>query len=377
MSHQVFLRRPEVGLAVAALALLVAPLASLTSVANYVSSHVETLVGLVRLGRTYVVVNASSPDIAGSRVGAWVSGLVAGVEGVERVFPQRLSSAVLEAASGSCEVRVRAVGDLGGYLRLYGGSARGSVPLGTGEACVGEVLARIAGVGVGDVVTVSDGVKSTELRIVCVHSTGSALDAEVLVPLEEAGDPELSLVEFTLKPGASGAEVLARLAGALPEGLEVLGVQQLEAFVADLSSQTLALLGVWALLAYAAVAAASYAVSARLVAESRREVSTLRALGASRMRVAASLTASVALISLAGSALGVAAGLSAAQVVSTVLRWARLGVELSPFLGLEQALRILLLSSLASLLGSLHPILRSTRESEVERFSEVLWYESP
>ncbi|MEM2302433.1 MAG: FtsX-like permease family protein [Sulfolobales archaeon] len=366
-----FLRKSGSALAIMALALLVAVAVSMTSVANYVGSQPGVLAGSVRVGGSYLILGRGADGLIDSRVDSGLVGLFSGVKGVSYVFPQRVFESSLHTGSGDLGVRVRAVDRLGDYLRHYGASVRGSPAKGVYEACVGEVLARIAGVDVNSTLRLSLDGRDTSFTVSCVYRSRSALDSEILVPLTMARGSELSIIEFVIDRGASEAEVLGYLGKTLPSSVRIVKVQQLDVFLSDMNSQTMGLLGFWSSMVYASVFVASYVITTRLVLESSYELSVLRALGAGRRYILASLLVYIVIVAIAGSALGIAIGVVGAQVISTTLRWAQLGIELAPFLKPEQAAWISMLTILSSILGSLYPALRFIHERYRDLFYEV------
>lgn len=348
--------------AVLAVGFLAAVVASVSSLVNFVGAQSERLADLVGVGGAYILVERGAEALAGSRVGVELVYRLLEVEGVDRVFPQRLLVADLEAFPAG--VRVRAVGDLEGYLRLRAVCLSGGFAGGGFEASVGELLAAELGVSASSVVRLTINGRSVDFTVACVHRALSALDAEVLIPLDSLSSfsvdvSEVSLVEFTLKPGAGVAGTLRRLEEVLPSSVQVVKVQQPGAFVEGLNAQLLAFLNVWSLAVYAAVALASYVVVVRLAVESAYELAMLRALGAGRLRVFAAVVGYAAVVAALGGVLGVALGLVVAQVVSRVLWWLAPSAEVSPFLEAGQALGILLMTLASSVLGCLWPAYRS------------------
>ncbi|MCS7139960.1 MAG: hypothetical protein NZ940_04550, partial [Candidatus Nezhaarchaeota archaeon] len=68
----------------------------------------------------------------------------------------------------------------------------------------------------------------------------------------------------------------------------------------------------------------------------------------------------IAIIAVLGSVLGIALGVVGAQVASKILSWLHLTVEIAPFLRVEEALKVLLLTLSSSILGCLYPAHKST-----------------
>jgi len=68
LSKKILLRKPETGMAVLALALLVAVIASMSSVVNYVNAQSEALAGLVQIGETYMILGRSATSLINSQI---------------------------------------------------------------------------------------------------------------------------------------------------------------------------------------------------------------------------------------------------------------------------------------------------------------------
>jgi len=135
----------------------------------------------------------------------------------------------------------------------------------------------------------------------------------------------------------------------------------------DMNSQTLTFLNLWSIAVYAVVAAASYVVATRLVAESSYELAMLRALGAKKRLLFKLVLTYTATTALLASILGLALGTAGTQTASTMLRWIWTNVEVNSFLEPSQALQTLLLTLASSTLGCLYPALRCARKSYMEQ----------
>ncbi|MBS7634803.1 hypothetical protein KEJ34_04825 [Candidatus Bathyarchaeota archaeon] len=66
----IFLKKHGTASAVLALALLVATIASMNSVINYVNAQSETLAGLVHIGETYIILSRNATAPTDSQIGA-------------------------------------------------------------------------------------------------------------------------------------------------------------------------------------------------------------------------------------------------------------------------------------------------------------------
>jgi putative ABC transport system permease protein len=234
------------------------------------------------------------------------------------------------------------------------------------EANVGEILARRFSIGLGDEVSLSFGGRQAKVRVVGVFVSQTQSDAELVVPMETANvldgnNNTVSFIEFSLKDGVSVQEAVNRIVQTLPENVKLVQAQQMGVFAQQMSIQTLVFLNVWSLAVYAAIAAASYVVAARLIIESSYELAMLKALGAKKLTPFTLVFTYTTTVAFIGSILGTALGTVGAQTASTILRWIQPDVDMVPFLKAEQALQTLLLTLASSILGCMHPALKSTR----------------
>ena len=365
------LRKRGVAQSVLAMALLVAILASTTSIVNHVDSYAQALGALVGLGRTYLVLSKGASSVADSRVDAELASKLRGLGYFDYVLAQRTAKVNVSSCSGNALVSVRGVEGVGDFLRARGAQLSGAIARERTEAVAGEVLANALSLGLGAELVLAAGERRVGVRVVGVFRSQTQSDSELVVPMEALsellGDDAASVIELVLKAGADRSEALGRLARLLPEDVELVQVQQMGELARQVGSEALSFLSAWSLIVYAAIAVASHAIASRLVVESGYELAMLRALGAKRSDVLALVLAYTAMIALASSVLGIAVGTAGAQVVSKALRWIRPDIDMAPFLVVEQALQILLLALASSILGCACPALKATRARYVEQ----------
>jgi len=352
--------------AILAVALLVAILASMNSMVNHINSQAEALEGLVGVGGTHLVLNRDSSSLADSRIDAQLADRLRNDDSIKTVMPQRILAATLVTGSDTRTVSVRGVEDVSVFLKLRGAQVSGTAARLETEANVGEVLAQVISVKIGDRVRIGVGNNVLEVRIVGIVRTLAQSDSELLVPMGLAnrlagGSGEVSLIEFTIKDNADREETINRITDLLPKDVKVVQVQRLKEFVRGMNQQTITFLSLWSLTVYAVVAAASYVVATRLIAESSYELVMLRALGAKKRRLFTLVLTYTVVTALLGSILGIALGTAGTQTASTILRWIQPGVEITPFLEAEQALQTLLLTLASSILGCVYPALKPAR----------------
>jgi len=372
IGYMMLFRKGLAAQSILAIALLVAVVASMNAIVNYLNLQLEALAGLVNPRGTYLILSLNSTAITDSELPADLAAKLRNISYVENVFPQRILIASLTANFGSRRIPVRGVEDVGGFLKTRGVYLNGTAAGNWMEADAGEILARACSINLGGEVSLALGERKVEIKVVGVFRSQTQSDVELIVPMETAnmlaGDnATISLVEFTLREGVDGWEALSRIARLLPENVKIVQAQQMKEFTLQINMQTLALLNIWSIAAYAVVAAASYIAAARLITESNYEIAMLRALGFKRRLTFTLILAYTATVALLGSTLGIALGTAGTQVASAVLRWMMPSVDIAPFLRVEQAVRILLLTLASSIPGCMYLALKSTRIKYVEQ----------
>ena len=369
---KMLLRGRGPSLSILAMALLVAILASATSVVNYIDHHAQALAELASPGRTYLIMSDGSTSTAGGESLAELASRLRALGHFDHVLLQRAVRASAATGLGTEVVWVRGVDDVRGFLKSRGARLEGSIARGRAEVNAGELLANALSVGVGDELLLAVGAEQVEVRVVGVFRSQAQSDVELLAPLEVVdalvgGDGAAPLIELVLKRGVDRAKAVSEVARLLPEGFELVQVERVRELALAMSSEVLAFLTAWSSVVYVSIAVASYVIASRLVAESSYELAVLRALGARGSTVLALVMTYVIVAALTSSLLGIAMGTACSQAVSTVLRWVRPSVEVAPFLKAEQALQILLLALASSTLGCAPPSLRAARTRHVGR----------
>lgn len=371
LTQKILLRKQGVGLSVLSIGFLVAVVTSMNSAVNYMYAESQILSRLVNVGRTYIILSWNSTSITDSRLDSGLASQLYGVEGVQRVFPQKLLKADMKIASTVFPVYVRVVENVEDFLRFKNAYINGSTAENPGEANVGEVLARVLKINLHDGINLTICGSTHQVEVVGIFTTRTGLDGEMIVPMEALNilhvDDALSVIEFSLKGDVEDGEALNSLVQRLRGGVKIVKTQQLGEFVSELNGQTLRFMSLWSLAVYAVVASASYIIASRLIAESSYELVMLKALGASKRQVFTTVLTSTAIIAILGSMLGVPLGLVGIQVASTVFRWIMPNVDVSPFLQLEQVLQTLLLAVASSIVGCLYPAYKATRTTYMEQ----------
>jgi len=359
------LRKRGMVSSILAVALLVAILASTNSIVNYIDLQVQTLGGLVNLSRTYLILGGNATSITDSQVDARLARKLSNLSCVGYMLPQKMLTVNLTSGSSNLMVQMRGV-ESDAFFKARKAYMNGTAAKNWMEANVGEILARRFSIGLGDEVSLSFGGRQAKVRVVGVFVSQTQSDAELVVPMETANvldgnNNTVSFIEFSLKDGVSVQEAVNRIVQTLPENVKLVQAQQMGEFAQQMSIQTLVFLNVWSLAVYAAIAAASYVVAARLIIESSYELAMLKALGAKKLTPFTLVFTYTTTVAFIGSILGTALGTVGAQTASTILRWIQPDVDMVPFLKAEQALQTLLLTLASSILGCMHPALKSTR----------------
>ncbi|MDP9384596.1 MAG: ABC transporter permease [Actinomycetota bacterium] len=261
---------------------------------------------------------------------------------------------------------------------------RGRQPSARGEIAVGEKAAEQAGLEIGDRVRVQGAgpVRTYELVGTSTFggagALGGAAFAVLTLPEVQALAGERGrITELALEadPGVAPAALRTRVAREVGRGYRVrTGAEDQAANARDfeeiLSYLTIGLLvfGVVSLLVGAFVIFNTFTIT---VAQRKREFGMLRTIGASRRQILRSVVLEAALIGVAGSLLGLLAGIGLSPLLSGL--FGLVGFDLP-----DQALVVaprtvvaaLLVGTVVTLLSSLVPALRATRVSPMDALRE-------
>jgi putative ABC transport system permease protein len=139
-------------------------------------------------------------------------------------------------------------------------------------------------------------------------------------------DPESNSVAIYLKPGADAPAVAARLRTRWGgQGLIVYTNGALRNRILAVFDQTFAVTGVLKVIAVLVAIVGIFLALTALVIEREREIGILRAVGASRRQVRGMVVSEAALLGIVASALGIAAGMALAMVLTWVVNKAFFG----------------------------------------------------
>lgn len=350
-----------------ALALLVAILTSTASIVNDINQQTETLAKTREIGQTFLLTSKNSTSTTNSKISLELANLLSNGSNIQLVLPQKILEATLMTSSKNYTALIRGV-NVQAFLESRHAYLNGSYANET-QANIGEILARLTSISKGDELTLAVNNNVVKVTIAGTVKTFTQADTEIIVPMNIANildvdDNKVSIIEFTItKDEQDEINILSQL---LPADVKTIKVQQTKAFIQDTNTQTLTFLNIWSLAVYATVIAASYVIATRLTTESTYELTMLKALGAKRITIFKSVIIAVLTVTLLGSVLGLAIGTSGAQILATFARWALRGIEVTPFLNVEQAANIALFTVASSILGCIYPAIRAMRKNYAE-----------
>jgi len=372
LSFKMLFRKGGTAPSILAIALLVTILASMNSITNHINSQAEMLGRFVNVGETYLILNRNSTATTDSQIDVELTSLLNNLTIIKYVLPQRVLTATLTTSSQNHTITLRGIEDVTSFFKLRKAYINGTAAKNEKEANIGEILATALYINVGDEVTLTVGNNLLKVKVVGIVRTQTQSDAELIVPIEAANrlagnNGKISFIEFALKENVNGEEAISHIAQLLPKDAKIVRTQQLKEFMQEMNAQTLNFLNIWSLAVYAVVVVASYVIAARLTAESSYELAMLKALGAKKGLIFILVLAYTATTALTGATLGVALGIAGTQTASTILRWVRPSVEITPFLKVEQALQTLLLTLFSSILGCVYPALKTARTRYMEQ----------
>lgn len=262
----------------------------------------------------------------------------------------------------------------------------GRAPTAAGEVVIDSGAAETGGLAVGDATTVQ--VRTAE-RVVIVGiaelASGNQLggvtftwfDTTTAQSLLLASNDVLSGVDLQAAPGVSDTELQAAVERGLPADLEALTEQQLiDEDTAALDADFLGFFKTF-LLAFAVIAllVATFSISntfAILVAQRTRESALLRAIGASRRQVLASVTVEALMIGLLATVIGLGVGVGVAFGFNAVLTAAGFGIPTAGMgLSLTTAAICGIVGLAVTLLASTIPAIRASRVAPLAALRDI------
>lgn len=346
LGHRIFLFKRGALETVFTIALIVAVLASLGAFVNQITARTRELKefgnpsgGAVVFGENFEESSAFLQEIRAS---------------FEPRISENLISASLPLDGEERGITVRAV-DIRDFIKTRGGQLEGEIARENHEADVGEFLAEMADVEVGENIEVEVSGEEVELLIVGTVRTHGQSDVGLLVPrgsvLNEPGRVRMTVFEGAWEENADRINPPGGAGGNGQSRTKIIGTARVGRFIEETNTQILSFLTVWSLVISVIVAAVAGVGTSRLVDESREELRTLSEVGASRTKLLGLVLSSVAAIALSGSLIGISLGLAGSQTISKILGWMGEGIGLAPHLGVGPLLKILGLATVSSVLG--------------------------
>jgi len=353
--------------AILAIALLFAILASIASVVNHVNSQTETLSKLRGTGETYLLMSNNSTSMTNSKVSSGLIQVLNEDDAVKYILPQKIFTATMIVASNNYSVLVRGV-DTTTFSQVRNAYVNGSFADGM-QANIGEILARITSIQNKDKISIAQEDKVITVEVAGIIQTRTQSDTELIVPMDVANllsqdNNKVSIIEFALKSNRN--QEIHSISELLPADVKIVETQQTQTLVHDINNQTLYFLSLWFITVYAVVTATAYMVATRLTIESSYELTMLKAIGAKRNQVFKLILIVTLTVTLLGTILGIAIGLAGAQIISATIQWAWKGIQIAPFLEIQQTTEIILFALASALLGCIYPAIKATRKTYAE-----------
>lgn len=365
LSYKLLFRKKSTLAAIVALALLVAIVASMNTIVNFIDSETSTMGQLARVGDKYLVLSKNSTSLSDSRISHNTEYAFNSSE-FASVFATKISSGNLQTTFGNYTVAIMGLENVTAYLKAQSAYVNGTTTKNMNQADVGELLAKTISVDKNDYVNVTIGNNSLTVEIVGVTRAQTQLDSEFIIPIEASNyltnSSDLSFIEFTINASVNRQNAIEHVTSLLPENAQIVKVQQTALFLQESNVETLNFLAVWSIMVYVLVSAASYVVSTRLIMESEYELVMLKAIGAKKPSLFSTIFTYTMLTAVAGSVLGIALGIVGTQIASTFLRLVWQNIQVVPFLDFSQFAQILALSLLFSALGCIYPAYKSIQK---------------
>ena len=317
-----------------------------------------------------------------------IADLVAGVDGVAVAEPGVFGFAYLLDEEGSPYVS----GGAPSFGANWTGTetagftiVRGEAPEGPTQVMIDEATADRAGLDVGDEATVQTLTGTFPVEIVSIGRFGESGSlvgsAFVLMDTRSAIDlftPNglIQSVYVIAEPGLSEQDMVDRIAPVLPDGIEVVTAEESSEESQALFDQILGFFNTFltavGLVSLAAGAFLIYNTFGIIIGQRNRELALLRALGAGRRQVLASVLAESVVIGLIASLLGLVGGIALAFLLINVI--AAIGIDLpstTPVVALRTIVLAMAVGTAITVLSSLAPALRASRIAPMAALRET------
>jgi putative ABC transport system permease protein len=250
------------------------------------------------------------------------------VPGVQRVAADIQGSAVLVGKNGTA-VRNGGAPTLSFPFRADDPSLKlvqGRAPTGPGEVVLESSTLQLSGLKVGDRTQAVIGGRPRPVTIVGEASFDAGLAGATIVAVDQrtadqAFAPDGKVPSFSVQAtsGTSQAELRDRIAQALPRGAEAVTGKDVVAESKKAIRDALGFINIF-LLVFAAISVfvgsfIIYNTFSMLVAQRTRELAMLRAVGAERRQVVASVLGEAAIVGVLGGLVGILVGLGLATLL--------------------------------------------------------------
>jgi ABC-type lipoprotein release transport system permease subunit len=371
LAFKMLFRKKGTASAIIAIALLIALLASVNSLLNNINSETSALTTFSNVGQNYLITSKNSSSLSDSQIDSTLINQIQNDSNINYVTNQQITEGILKTKDGNYTVKIRATNDLQAYLGNRDVYLNGSISQNESETNMGIVLSQLTSINKNDSLNLTINNHSAQLKVVGIIQTNQQSDAELIMPLttlqaftQQTGT--VSFIEFSFINPILANKTLREMTQTLPNDIKIIKLTQAAEFAQAINNQTINFINVWSIAIYMVVIAAAYVLATRLVNEAKYELYTLRTLGIKKKATLSLIVTHTLTIVFVGSAIGLAIGLVGTQIAATGVRWFWGNSQLAPFLQPEQALQILLLALVSSLIGSIYPALKATREAAKE-----------
>lgn len=175
LSYKLLFRKKSTIAAILALALLVAIVASMNTIVNFIDSQTSAIGQLARVGNKYLVLSKNCTSLSGSYIGRETEDAF-NSDGIGSFFAQKIFNGNLQTALGNYTVAIRGVENLTAYFKAQSASVNGTTAKNANEADVGVLLANIVALDKNDYANVTFGNVSLTVKIVGVTRTQTQLE---------------------------------------------------------------------------------------------------------------------------------------------------------------------------------------------------------
>ena len=358
---KILFRKKNIQPTIIAIALLVAILTSIVAIVNHVNLQTETIGNLPEINSKYLIMSKNATSATNSKINTQILNTLNQQNIVQYANPQKLFTATIRYETKNYTITIRATGN---SQTKSDNSTIQPIP-----AKIGKILSRITSINKGNQIEIIIGKSVTIANITDITQNFNQSDAEIKIPLNQIqalnqDDKTLSIIELELQN--TNQDKIKELKNILPDDITIIATQQTKPLITEINTQTVYFINLWSIPIYVIITVTTYMIATRLIIESKYELTTLKSIGAKRKQLFTLIFTATITISILGTILGIAMGLVGTQIISTIIRWIWNGFAVIPFLQLQQIGQILLLTTIASIAGSLLPALRVNKNKAME-----------